>query len=220
MPSSDSKLKIDFEHSVLLLVDIQPDFMPGGALPVTGGDEIVAPIRDLMLHGPYTLRAATQDWHPHGHASFASSYEDAAPFDTREMYGHVHTLWPDHCLQGSPGAQLHPDLPWEQVDVIIRKGSDPDVDSYSAFRENWNSDGKRSATGLAGYLHERGIQQVFCCGLARDVCVKWTAEDAADAGFDTFFLWNLTRAVDPESDAAVRQSLTAKNVRIIESASL
>ncbi len=211
-----SRVQVDQDRSALLLVDIQPDFMPGGALAVTGGDQILRPVRELMLHGAFAVRAATQDWHPRGHASFASSYEGAAAFDTREIYGHVHTLWPDHCLQGSAGAALHPDLPWDQVDVIVRKGTDPDVDSYSAFRENWNAEGQRLPTGLAGYLRERDIRQVFCCGLARDVCAKWSAEDAAEADFETWFLWDLTRGVDPAVDEAVRKELTDAGVGIIE----
>lgn len=213
-------LDIDPEHSALLLVDIQPDFFPGGPLAVAQADEIIAPVSQLMRHGPFAVQVATQDWHPAGHASFASSHEDAAPFDTIEMHGHVQTLWPDHCVQGTRGAGLTRGLPWEFTDLVLRKGIDPDVDSYSGFRENWNADGKRAPTGLAGYLRERGVQQLFCCGLARDYCVLWTAEDAADEGFEAYFLWDLTRPVDPAADEQVRSRLAKAGVQLVDAADL
>lgn len=207
---------IDKDRALLLLVDIQPDFMPGGALAVAGGDEIVAPVSVLMHSDVFGYFGATQDWHPPGHISFASSHPDRQPFESIPLYGHEQTLWPDHCLQGSPGAQLHPGVPWDKVTVIVRKGMDPACDSYSGFRNNWNPQGERPATGLAGYLRERGFEQVFVCGLARDVCAKWTAEDAARAGFDTYFIWDLTRAVDAGSDERVRGELEKHGVSIIE----
>lgn len=211
------KIHFDPSHSALLLVDLQPDFMPGGALAVAEGDRIVAPIRTLMEADLFALQVATQDWHPPGHVSFASSHEEKEPFDVIELYGHEQTLWPDHCVQGSEGARLHEGLPWERVSAIVRKGMDPAVDSYSGFRNNWDPEGARAATGLAGYLRERGIDTLFCCGLARDVCAKWTAEDAAEKGFTTFFLWDLTRGVDPGNDDLVRSDLDERNVRIITS---
>jgi len=206
----------DPDTSVLLLVDIQPDFLPGGALPVGGGDEILGPTADLMADGPFRLQVATQDWHPEGHVSFASRHEGRDPLETIELYGRDQTLWPDHCVQGTAGAELHPDLPWDRVEAIIRKGTAPDTDSYSGFRNNWNPDGERPATGLAGYLRERGVKDVYVCGLARDVCVRWTAEDAADAGFRTRVLWDLTRSVDPSVDEALRTALRKRGVRIVE----
>lgn len=208
---------VDRDKAVLLLVDIQPDFMPGGALPVTDGDAIVAPIRELMHGGVFRNFAATQDWHPPGHVSFASQHEGREPFDVIELYGHDQTLWPDHCVQATAGAELAGGLPWERVSVIVRKGMDPRSDSYSGFRNNWNPQGERPGTGLAGYLRERGWSDVFVCGLARDVCVKWTAEDAARAGFETWVLWDLTRAVDPGTDARVREDLEASGARVIGS---
>ncbi|NIR30114.1 MAG: nicotinamidase [Gammaproteobacteria bacterium] len=208
---------VDQERAVLLLVDIQPDFMPGGALPVEDGDAIVEPVARLMRSGVFHNFAATQDWHPRGHVSFASQHEGRQPFDVIQLYGHDQTLWPDHCIQGTAGAALAPDLPWERVSVIVRKGMDPASDSYSGFRNNWNPEGGRPSTGLAGYLRERGWTGVFVCGLARDVCVKWTAEDAAGAGFDTWVLWDLTRAVDPGSDDRVREDLKAAGARVITS---
>jgi nicotinamidase/pyrazinamidase len=161
--------------------------------------------------------AATQDWHPRGHVSFASSHAGRKPFDTIELYSHDQTLWPDHCVQGTPGAELHPGVPWEKVAVVVRKGMDPTTDSYSGFRNNWNPKGERPSTGLAGYLRDRGITEVFVCGLARDVCIKWTAGDAADAGFRTCVLWDLTRPVDPSSDERVRTDLEQHGVKVIAS---
>lgn len=207
----------DWEHAALLVVDVQPDFMPGGALPVSEGDRILAPLRRLLESGRFRHRVATQDWHPPGHISFASRHPGRAPFDTLGLYGHPQMLWPDHCIQGTAGAALHPALPWDRVDLILRKGTDPQVDSYSGFRNNWDSRGERPATGLAGYLRECGVREVYLCGLAREVCVKWTAEDAAEAGFRTRLLWDLTRAVDPGADEALRADLTRRGVEIITS---
>lgn len=217
---TEATVTFDRDRAVLLLVDIQPDFMPGGALPAPGGETIVEPVGRLMNAGLFRHYAATQDWHPPGHVSYASSHEGREPMETIELYGHDQVLWPDHCVQDSPGAQLHPELPWRLLDVVVRKGNDPKVDSYSGFRNNWNEDGQRPATGLAGYLRERGIEEVFVCGLARDVCVKWTAEDAVDAGFKTWFLWDLTAPVDAGTDEAVRSDLEAKGVAVTESARL
>jgi len=206
---------LDKAHTALLLVDIQPDFMPGGALEVPEGDRILGPVKELMGRDLFRLYVATQDWHPEGHVSFASSHPGREPFETIELYGHPQTLWPDHCIQGSPGAALHPDLPQEPIAAVIRKGMEPDSDSYSGFRNNWNPQGERPATGLASYLRERGVRDVVVCGLARDVCGKWTAEDAAEAGFGVTFLWDLTRAVDPGSDDQVRDDLENAGVRVI-----
>lgn len=207
-------------RAALLLVDIQPDFMPGGALPVADGDRILDPVRNLMESGAFGLAAATQDWHPRGHVSFASSHPGRKPFDTIELYGRPQVLWPDHCVRGTPGAALHPALPWENVDVIVRKGCDPACDSYSGFRNNWDVRGDRPPTGLAGYLRERAIAEVFICGLARDYCCRWSAEDAAEAGFLVYFIWDLTRAVDPASDGLVRAAMEARGVRIIRAADI
>jgi nicotinamidase/pyrazinamidase len=200
----------------LILVDLQPDFMPGGALAVAGGDAILAPIVALLERVEFGVVVATQDWHPAGHASFASAHAGRAPFDEITLHGHPQTLWPDHCVQGTPGAALHPGLPTHRIDAIIRKGTDRDVDSYSGFRNNWNAAGTRPPTGLAGYLRERGIEEVVFCGLARDFCVKWSAEDAAEAGFRATVLWPLTRPVVPESDARVRAKLERAGVRIAD----
>ena len=201
-------------RTALILVDIQHDFLPGGALAVGGGDAILAPVRALVERDPFALYVATQDWHPPGHVSFASRHSGRAPLDVVAVHGHDQTLWPDHCVQGTPGAELHPAVPWARVSAVIRKGADAASDSYSGFRNNWDAAGERPPTGLAGYLRERGVEHVFLCGLARDFCVKWSAEDAAAAGFRTTVLWELTRPVDPGSDARVRADLERAGVEI------
>jgi nicotinamidase/pyrazinamidase len=211
---------IEPSMSALLVVDLQPDFMPGGALAVEEGDKIIAPIAELMRTGWFQVVVATQDWHPSDHVSFASQHEGRDPMDVIELNGHPQTLWPDHCVQETPGAELHRDVPSAPIDAIVRKGSDRETDSYSGFRNNWNPVGERPPTGLAGYLRERGIGDVYVCGLARDVCAKWTAEDAADLGFRTRFLWDLTRSVDPESNGQVRTDLEEAGVEIMDSADL
>src|ERR1700685_34688 len=148
---SPTKAKIP---RALIVVDVQNDFLPGGALAVLHGDEILAPLRDLMNSGAFELIVATQDWHPRGHISFASSHRGCRPMHVIKLYGHEQTLWPDHCVQGTEGAMLHRDLPWKKAALIIRKATDPAVDSYSAMRNNWNPRGKRPPMGLGGYLKE------------------------------------------------------------------
>lgn len=217
---NDQTVTIDRDHAALVVVDVQPDFMEGGALAAQEGSAVVKPIAELMAAGRFELIAATQDWHPPGHISFASQHEGRKPFDVIDLYDHDQVLWPDHCVQSSEGAMLHRDLPWEKAAVIVRKGEDPAVDSYSGFLNNWNAAGERPPTGLAGYLRERGVADVFICGLARDFCAKWTAEDAAEAGFRTFFLWDLTRPVDATANDSVRASLAASGVSVIDSAQL
>lgn len=203
------------KNAVLLLVDIQPDFMPGGALAVETGNEILSPVRQLMESDRFELQVATQDWHPPDHISFASNHADRKPLENIHLHGHSQTLWPDHCVQGTAGAQLHPDLPWERVAAIVRKGADPQTDSYSGFRNNWNAAGQRPPTGLAGYLRERTVHEVYVCGLARDVCVRWTAEDGVAAGFNMYFLWDATRAIDPSGDENLRQTLMDLGVTVM-----
>lgn len=200
--------------SALIVVDIQPDFLPGGPLAVAGGDEILGSIHALVEACRFPVVVATQDWHPPGHISFASAHAGHRPFDEIELYGRPQVLWPDHCVQETPGASLHAALPTAPLSAIIRKGSDADVDSYSTFRNNWNASGERPRTGLAGYLRERGVEEVWLAGLARDFCVCWSAEDAADAGFEVRVLWDLTRPVDSASDDRVAEVLTAKGVII------
>jgi nicotinamidase/pyrazinamidase len=215
-----ARVAVDGARSVLLVVDLQPDFLPGGALAVAGGDAILAPIAALMNGDLFPLVVATQDWHPRGHVSFASSHAGRQPFDRISLYGHEQVLWPDHCVQGTPGAELRAGLPWERAAAIVRKGADRGVDSYSAFRNNWNATGRRPATGLAGYLSERGVRDVYLCGLARDYCVAWSSEDAVAAGFRTFVLWDLTRPVDPAADDAVLRSLQGVGATVVHASAL
>ncbi|MBD3345890.1 MAG: isochorismatase family protein [Chitinivibrionales bacterium] len=217
---ASSGIQIIKETSALLVVDMQPDFLPGGLLGVDGGDQILAPVSRIMQSGWFSLIVATQDWHPEGHISFASRHEGKNPLESIELYGHEQTLWPDHCVQGSKGADMHPELPWNNVLAFIRKGENPAVDSYSGFRNNWAPNGSRPKTGLAGYLRERGIETVYICGLARDVCVRWTSEDAADEGFATVLLWDLSRSVNPQADNQLQKELKHKKVTIVESSTL
>lgn len=207
-------------HAALILVDVQPDFMPGGALACHEGDAIVPGIDRLLRRRVFRQTVATQDWHPRGHVSFASMHAGMQAFQQIPLYGHPQTLWPDHCVQNTPGAALHPDIDWSPVDLILRKGNRADVDSYSAFRENHGPNGSRPSTGLAGWLHERGVSEVYAAGLARDVCVLWTVQDALALGFRAQVIWDLTRPVTPESDAATRAALEKMGVGIVQSAEL
>lgn len=200
--------------TALIVVDLQPDFMPGGALPCHQGDAIVPGIDALLRSGRYRTVVATQDWHPPGHASFASSHPGRQPFQSIDLHGQPQTLWPDHCVQGTAGAALDPGVDWNRVDLVLRKGSSPQVDSYSAFQENHGPQGSRPPTGLAGWLRERGIGEVHVCGLARDYCVLWTAQDALAAGFGVRVLWDLTRPVSPDGDAPTRAALEAAGIAI------
>lgn len=207
-------------RSALIVVDVQPDFMPGGALPCHRGDEVLAGLDRLLRARVFRHVVATQDWHPRGHVSFASSHPGESVFAHIQLYGHPQTLWPDHCVQGTTGAALHPSIDWSALDAIIRKGSDPTVDSYSGFRENHGPEGHRPSTGLAGWLRERNVDEVVVCGLARDVCVLWTAQDALQAGFRASVLWDLTRPVTPDTDDATRQTLTAQGIGCVDSTQL
>ncbi|MGF1615747.1 MAG: nicotinamidase [Gammaproteobacteria bacterium] len=210
----------DKDRAVLLLVDVQVDFLPGGALPVEHSDLIIEPLRKLMLADLFRYYVATQDWHPPGHISFASAHPGRAPMETMELYGHPQVLWPDHCVQGTPGAELQATLPWHKLESIIRKGTDPQVDSYSGFRNNWDRRGERPPTGLNGYLKDRRLTDIFVCGLARDVCVKWTAQDAAQAGFRTCLLWDLSASIDPSADTALGAELRDQGIEILTSEQL
>ncbi|RKR06924.1 nicotinamidase/pyrazinamidase [Kushneria sinocarnis] len=207
---------IDPGQRALIVVDVQPDFMPGGPLACAEGDALLPGLQALLSAHHFGHVVATQDWHPADHISFASRHPGWRPFESTQLYGESQTLWPDHCLQGSPGAALHPAIDWSRADTIIRKGTDRRIDSYSGFRHNLAPDGSRPPTGLAGWLRERGVTHVWLCGLARDVCVLWTAEDAVLAGFETRFLWSLTRPVSFESDADTRQRLQQQGIDIVD----
>jgi nicotinamidase/pyrazinamidase len=188
--------------------------MPGGALPCHEGAAIVPGIAQLLASRRYATVVATQDWHPPTHASFASRHPGTEPFEVIELHGHPQTLWPDHCVQGTLGAALDRRVDWNVADLILRKGNHQQVDSYSAFRENHGPDGTRPPTGLTGWLRERGIAEVHVCGLARDYCVLWTAQDAVSAGFRVRFLWELTRPVTPAGDAPTRAALHSAGIAI------
>lgn len=174
----------------LIVIDVQNDFCPGGALAVTGGDEIVAPINTMMQDADAVI--LTQDWHPVDHGSFASQHAGKAPFDMIDMSYGPQVLWPDHCVQGSRGAAFHADLDTVRADLIVRKGFRRDVDSYSAFFENDRS----TPTGLEGYLRTRGLQELVMVGLATDFCVAYSAVDAVKLGFDVTVVQSACRAID------------------------
>jgi len=181
---------------VLLVIDVQNDFCPGGALAVPDGDAVVPLINRLAARFPHVLM--TQDWHPPGHASFASSHAGHQPFETIEVAYGAQTLWPDHCVQGSKGADFHADLAVARAELIIRKGTDPAIDSYSAFYEN----DQETATGLTGYLRTRGFSRLFMAGLATDFCVCYSAVDAAREGFEVVVVEDACRAIDLEGSLA------------------
>ena len=174
----------------LIVIDVQNDFCPGGALAVPGGDEIVAGINTLMAEAETVV--LTQDWHPAAHSSFASSHDGKSPYDMIDMPYGPQVLWPDHCVQGSPGADFHPELDVTRAQMIVRKGFRPHIDSYSAFFEN----DKTTPTGLDGYLRTRGITDLTLVGLATDFCVNFSATDAARLGYATNVRTGLCRAID------------------------
>ncbi len=178
------------DDDVLLVIDVQNDFCPGGALAVADGDAVVPVINGLA--GRFAHVVLTQDWHPPGHSSFASSHPGSAPFETIAMPYGQQTLWPDHCVQGSPGAGFHPQLKTERAELVIRKGFRGEINSYSAFYEN----DRRTPTGLAGYLRERGLKRIFLAGLATDFCVHYSAVDARRLGFDVVLVEEGCRAID------------------------
>ncbi|TCZ58540.1 bifunctional nicotinamidase/pyrazinamidase [Roseicella aquatilis] len=183
---------MDLDHTtdILGIVDVQPTFMPGGELPVAEGDAVV-PVINRLLAGPFRHAFATQDWHPPGHSSFASSHPGRQPFETVRMPYGPQTLWPDHGIQGSPGAALHPGLAQARIELIIRKGFDPEIDSYSTFFEN----DRTTSTGLHGWLQARGVRRIFLTGLATDYCVAWSAEDAVRLGYRVTVIEDACRGI-------------------------
>ena len=203
MPPSDPRC-------ALIVVDVQNGFVPGGALAVPRGDEVV-PLINRIAAG-FVNVVITQDWHPAGHASFASSHPGRKPYETVQMPYGAQVLWPEHCVQGTVGAELHPDLAIPHAQMVVRKGCHAGVDSYSAFMEADRS----TPTGLAGYLRERGIASVFVTGLATDFCVAWTAIDARAAGFESTVIEDATRAIDLNGSLALAwQQMAAAGVRRI-----
>lgn len=200
------------DTDILIVVDVQRDFLPGGALAVPGGDAVIEPINRLARIFRHVV--LTQDWHPPGHASFASSHPGKQLFEMIELSYGPQVLWPDHCIQGTPGAEISRDLAVPHAQMVIRKGYNPSIDSYSGFKEA----DRRTATGLEGYLKERGFRRVFCAGLALDFCVAWTALDAAAAGFETYLIEDASRAIDTNGSLEkARQDLEAVGVHTITS---
>ena len=195
----------------LLLIDIQNDFLPGGRLAVPAGDAIIQLVNELQPR--FDLVAATQDWHPAGHESFASSHAGRSQFEQIDLHGLPQVLWPDHCTQASDGAALASALHTERIEAIFRKGMNSEIDSYSAFFDN----GHRKSTGLADYLRGRGVTNVFVAGLAADYCVYYSALDALAAGFATTVITDATRAISAEGWAAAQADLRQRGAQLLSS---
>ena len=198
---------------MLLVVDIQNDFCPGGSLAVPRGDEVVPLINALAKQFPHVV--LTQDWHPRGHLSFASSHAEKKPYQTIALQYGTQILWPDHCVQGTVGAAFRDDLHIPHAELVLRKGYHREIDSYSAFYEN----DRKTATGLAGYLRERGFTRVFLAGLAFDFCVRYSAEDARHEGFEAIVFEDACRSIDVDgSAAATRDQFKSLGIRCISAA--
>lgn len=198
----------------LLIVDIQNDFLPGGALAVPAGNEIIETVNALQACFP--LVVATQDWHPGGHGSFASAHQGKNAFETAMLGGLEQVLWPDHCVQSTKGAELSEALSQNAIEAVFRKGTDPGIDSYSSFFDN----AKLKDTGLGAYLRGRNVTQVFIAGLAADYCVAYSALDALELGFRTYVLEDATRPIDPEGFEKMKKAITEKGGKIIHSAAI
>jgi len=199
----------------LLLIDIQNGFCPGGNLPVAHGDEIVPVANRLIEDGGYNLIVASQDWHPENHGSFASQHPGRKPFEMGELSGKPQVMWPDHCVQGTPDAEFHPDLNIEAFDYIQQKGENPAVDSYSAFRDN----DQAALTGLAGYLRAQQVAELDICGLATDYCVKFSALDAVEMLPDVKvrFIEDASRGIDPQGVKDAVAEMKANGIGIVTS---
>ena len=198
----------------LLLIDIQNDFLPGGALAVPEGNQIIPVINQLQPH--FDVVAATQDWHPPQHKSFASQHTGRSVFETITLNGLEQVLWPDHCVQGTPGAEFSGELLQNKVHAIFRKGTDPQIDSYSGFYDN----GFLRTTGLADYLRGMKVRQVFVAGLAADYCVYFSIKDALQENFKTYLIEDATRAISPDGFAKAKADIISKGAKIIQSGAL
>jgi nicotinamidase/pyrazinamidase len=213
-------MQFDSRTDILGLVDIQPTFMPGGELPVVDGDAIIPVVNQLL--GRFEHAFATQDWHPPGHASFASTHPGKQPYDTIEMTYGKQVLWPDHGIAGTQNAAIHPAVDQSRIEVIIRKGFRPVLDSYSAFFEN----DRQTPTGLDGWLRQRGFSRLVLCGLATDFCVAWSAEDAARLGFGVAIVEDACRGIGLPTPGgrttmqAARDRLTELGVRFVHSSAI
>lgn len=195
----------------LILVDVQNDFMPNGRLAVPQADRIIPVINRIQEH--FDLIVATQDWHPKNHKSFASNHRDKKPFDIIDLNGTEQILWPDHCVQGSSGAEFHPDLQTNKIAAVFRKGMNPEIDSYSGFFDN----NRKISTGLSGYLKEKGVTDVHFCGLATDICVFHTVRDSIGEGFSAILIEDASQPLDATDFAVKRTELIQLGVRIISS---
>lgn len=195
----------------LVIIDVQNDFMPGGSLEVPEGDLIVPVIN--RIQGKFDLVAITQDWHPQNHVSFASNHPTERTFNKIYLHGADQILWPDHCVQGTQGASFHHDLETDGVAAIFRKGMNPLVDSYSGFYDNRH----QISTGLSGYLKEKGITELFFCGLAADICVYYTIIDALKEGFSSTLIEDASRPLNNETFPFIKQDLITRGARIINS---
>lgn len=193
---SGRSITIDHDTDVLIAVDVQNDFCAGGALAVPGGEETAPAISRLSRQFRHVV--LSQDWHPPGHLSFASSHPGRSPYDQIEAAYGPQMLWPDHCVQGAPGADLRRELDVPHAALVLRKGMDPSIDSYSVFVEN----DRRTPTGLAGYLRERGLKRLFLAGLAFDFCVRWSGEDARRLGFEAVVIEDACRSIDLNGSAS------------------
>lgn len=195
----------------LLIIDIQNDFMPSGALAVPEADKII-PVINSIQH-KFDLVVASQDWHPEDHISFASKHEGKSVFDVIEIHGKPQTLWPNHCVQGTDGAKFHPDLDTKKWEAIFRKGTDKNIDSYSAFYDN----GHIKSTGLTGYLKEKGVTQLYLCGLAADICVYFSIYDAFKEGFQCFFIEDASQPIDIQGFQELKKKMEGLGIQIISS---
>ena len=196
------------DDAALLVIDVQNDFCPGGALAVEQGDQIVPVVNRLVRRFRHVV--LTQDWHPRGHVSFASSHPGRRPYETITLSYGEQVLWPDHCVPGTAGAEFHPALDTRPASLIVRKGHDPAIDSYSALYENDH----HTSTGLAGYLRERGLRRLFLAGLATDFCVQYSALDARGLGFEVHVIEDAVRGIDLEGSLArAWQAMEASGVR-------
>ncbi|GGI77411.1 bifunctional nicotinamidase/pyrazinamidase [Legionella impletisoli] len=194
----------------LILIDVQNDFMPGGSLAVAEGDEIV-PVINTLIDDAFDLVVATQDWHPTNHISFASNHKEQSPFDTITLDKVEQTLWPDHCVQGSFGALFHADLNTNPIEAIFRKGTDSNIDSYSGFYDN----AYQKSTGLAGYLREKKANELFFCGLAADICVYYSIQDAVKEGFTCYLIEDATKPLNKEKFKSLKKELIEMGVIIL-----
>ena len=200
--------------NALIIVDVQNDFLPGGSLAVPNGDAIIPIINKIS--GNFDLVVATQDWHPEGHSSFASQHQGKEPFEQIELNGNAQTLWPDHCVQGSHGAEFDKNLNLKPVEAIFRKGTNLEIDSYSGFYDN----NHEKSTALADYLRAKQIDEIYICGLAADVCVYFTALDALQEDFTTYLITDATKGLDDQAIAADLDDIKKKGGKLVEAKEL